>query len=300
MAVVVVALSAASPAAAYDTATIVCRLGDTRIAESSGVASSSVSNRWFFTHNDSGDVGRYFAVRVDGATLATFTLTRPRGGPVNAVDWEDMARGPDESGRSSLWFGDIGDNAANRSFVALFRVAEPVVNPEQTNLSVATTSYTRFLLSYEDGPHDAEALLVHPTTGEVFIVTKSSTGASAVYAAPHPLSTAEVNVLHRVADLQFVPTGTRGGGAIPASVAQVAVTGGAIAPDGSRVVLRTYTDAYEWTIAGGDVADAFATGVPARTPLPPTRQGEAIGYTRQSTAIMTTTEGAGTPVHVLR
>jgi hypothetical protein len=100
-----------------------------------------------------------------------------------------------------------------------------------------------------------------------------------------------------VARLTFLPTGTRGGPVGPAS--QVLVTGGAVAPDGSRLVLRTYTDAYVWAVAGGDVAGALRSGTRRRIPLPATPQGEAIAFTPDGRSLLTSTEGVPSPVHVV-
>jgi hypothetical protein len=80
---------------------------DPRIAESSGLVVSS-SGELVYTHNDSGDEARVFAVGLDGRTRTTWTLPG-----VQTRDWEDVARGPDEQGRSCLWLGDIGDNSAS-------------------------------------------------------------------------------------------------------------------------------------------------------------------------------------------
>src|SRR5687768_666059 len=72
-----------------------CRFADDRITESSGAVTSSVSDGWFFTHNDSGDEARFFVVDRRCRTLATHTMPG-----VDSNDWEDMARGPDEAGVS--------------------------------------------------------------------------------------------------------------------------------------------------------------------------------------------------------
>ena len=42
--------------------------------------------------------------------------------------------------------------------------------------------------------------------------------------------------------------------------ARLLVTGGANSPDGTKVVLRTYSDAYEWTVTSGDVVAAITKG----------------------------------------
>jgi hypothetical protein len=76
------------------------------IAESSGLASGSAPGPAVHPQR-LGDEARFFAVGEDGRTRTTYVLP-----DVQARDWEDMARGPDEQGRSSLWLGDIGDNSA--------------------------------------------------------------------------------------------------------------------------------------------------------------------------------------------
>jgi hypothetical protein len=77
------------------------------------------------------------------------------------------------------------------------------------------------------------------------------------------------------------------------------VTAGDITPDGSRVVLRNYTAAYEWDVPGDDVAAALR-GVPARIPLPRSQQGEGITYSRDGQALIVSSEGEGAPVQELR
>jgi hypothetical protein len=68
------------------------------------------------------------------------------------------------------------------------------------------------------------------------------------------------------------------------------VTGGATAPDGSRVVLRTYTDAFEWDVKDGDVVAALTTGTPRVTPLSDDPFGEAISYTPDGKLFVTVSE----------
>jgi hypothetical protein len=260
---------------------------DDRIAESSGLASAGTPGM-VFTHNDSGDGARFFAVDDTGRTVTTYTLPG-----VQARDWEDMARGPDEQGRSSLWFGDIGDNNALRDHGTLVhRVREPVPDGRK---AVTTEPPTSFRLRYPDGPGDAETLLVHPGSGRVYVVSKPFAGPVKVYAAPSPLDADAANLLALVAEVRIRPTGTAGGPRI-GGLAQRLVTAGDIAPDGRHVALRTYTDLYEWPVEGDDVAAAFA-GEPRVTALPATEQGEGLTYTRDGRAVLLSSEGVGTPVH---
>lgn len=269
----------------------VCRFQDPRITESSGLVLSSSTDRVLFTHNDSGDEARFFAVDDRCRTLATYVLPG-----VDASDWEDMARGPGPGGDPALWFGDIGDNAMLRGEIVVQRVAEPV--PTRRSAKPVPIASTAFRLAYEDGPHDAETLLADPRTGRLLVVTKTFVGAAAVYAAPAVLDPTAVNVLTRVGELALPPSGTAGGPVGP--FGQLATTGGDVARDGSRVVVRTYTDAYEWQVRDGDLAGAITLTAPrTRTALPPTAQGEAIGYAADSRTLWVSSEGAGAPVHRL-
>ena len=260
---------------------------DPRIAESSGLVVSS-SGELVYTHNDSGDEARVFAVGLDGRTRTTWTLPG-----VQTRDWEDVARGPDEQGRSCLWLGDIGDNSASRDRGLL---VHRVLEPEPTDREQADTEApTSFRLRYPGPPRDAETLLVHPRTGRLHLVTKPLAGVAEVYAAPEVLDPDGPNALELVGRAPTRSTGTPGGPAI-GPAANLLVTAGDVAPDGRRVALRTYTDVYEWTVPGDDLGAAF-DGEPTVTPLPPTPQGEALGYAVDGASVLVSTEGQGTPVH---
>ena len=262
-------------------------LADPRIDESSGLASSS-SGDVVYTHNDSGDEARFFAVGPDGTTRTAYALPG-----VQARDWEDLARGPDEQGRSSLWLGDIGDNNARRDRgVLVHRVLEPQPTDRE---QVTTEAPTSFRLRYPDGPRDAETLLVHPRTGRLHVVSKPLSGPAQVYAAPAILDPDAPNLLELAGEARVEATGTPGGPGI-GSLANRLVTAGDVAPDGSRVALRTYTDLYEWTVPGDDVAAAFE-GEPTVTPLPVTEQGEGLAYAPDGRSVLVSTEGRSSQVH---
>jgi hypothetical protein len=257
----VVALTAvlvASPSsgAARDTWTKVsrwCTVQDDRIDEASGISRSTYHRDLVFLHNDSGDKPRFFAVGPQGHTRAAFRVR-----DVQAVDWEDMASGPGHT----LWFGDIGDNAMSRDDISVIRVREP--QAPRTH----SVRGTVFRFRYADGPHNAEALLVRPHSGRLYVVTKATEGAG-VYRAPKNLSTSKVNVLSRIADVPLL------------------VTGGDFAPNGRHLVLRTYHDAYLYSRFGG----------PARkVSLPDQQQGEAVGFTRSGDAMKVASEGVDQPI----
>lgn len=205
--------SAASAAPSGSTARVV---RDDRVVEASGLARSTYKRKILWTHNDSGDGPRIFAIRRNGTTAA---VVRLRG--ASAIDWEDMTAGAGHS----LWVGDIGDNARSRDTISVYRVREP------RKLRSRSVRAAHFRLAYPDGAHDAEALLVRPRTNRVFVVTKSSSG-GAVYRAPKRLSRHGVNRLTRVAS------------------APADVTAGSFARSGRFFVLGTYGDAYGYRRIG--------------------------------------------------
>src|SRR4051794_17862577 len=155
------------------------RWRDQRIAESSGLAAATREPGVWFTHNDSGDAARFFAVGADGRTLATYRVAG-----ATAVDWEDMAAAPAADGTPTLWLADIGDNDAARPSITVYAVPEPRVRRGEDR-TLPTTAYR---LRYPDGPHDAETLLVDPVRHRAYVVTKTLAGRSAAYAAPARLS----------------------------------------------------------------------------------------------------------------
>lgn len=273
---IVVALLLLAPHARADYAApeLLFNFQDLFIAESSGVASSSRWDDVLYTHNDSGDVARFFAVGPAGETLSdTFVVGR-------ASDWEDMARGPGSGGASALYFGDIGDNESTRLSIMVYEVPEPEI---LLRFGAAVPSSIR-LLQYEDGPHNAETLLADPADGTLYIVTKDESGRSGLYRA-------EGGVMRRAAEIRFEELGAT----------NLFTTGGDISPRRDRLVVRTYAEAFEWTIAPGESIASAVGRPPARIPLAPTtRGGEAISYTRDGSSLVTTTEGRFTPVHLYR
>ena len=284
LAVLTVIASIAPPASAagYAPASLAFKFADARINESSGVALSTVTPGVVFTHNDSGDAPRFFAVGPTGETLATYTVAG-----AGAVDWEDMARGPASNGDgSSLYFADIGNNLRDRAVLDVYEVAEPaVVAGQDATLGVLNVRH----LSYEDIRHDAEALIVDPRTGDLVVVAKELHGLTNVYVA-------DGSTLVRAATVVIPRHMSLGVSSLLGPASGTQVTGAAMSDDGTRIVMRTYLEAFEWVI--GANAQATFAAPPLRIPLPPTVQGEAIAYSPEGN-LYVTSEGVNAPVHRL-
>lgn len=271
------AVVAVASSAQYGHAVKLANLADTGVSESSGLAASLRDPRILWTHNDSGNPAILYATNRQGHPLARVTIT----GATN-VDWEDMAEAPGPV----LWIADFGDNALIRTNLCLYRVTEPLIHPTATNQTLVAAA-TRFPFSYPDGFHDAEALLVHPVTGDIYVVTKHNSGVSRVYRFPQPMTPTIPATLEFVTTLTFtgISVGRR-------------VTGGDIRGDGARVLIRTYLFAYEWFLAPGQSLASALAAPPAHTLTLPFSQGEAVAYSANGRDLLFTSEGIPCPLGV--
>jgi hypothetical protein len=260
---------AAAPVPAEAPATTRCQISDPRLAELSGLV--AVGDQ-VLAVNDGGD---QVAVHLLDAACQ---VVDEHTAAVDPYDPEDMALGAD----GTIWLADTGDNNANRPTVALL-----ALRPD------GTTGV--FRLSYPDGPHDAEALLLAPD-GTPYIVTKEVLGASKVYRPASALVDGGTVALVEAAAVNLTLTGTPGGPVGRAG--QLLVTGGAVSADGARLALRTYTDAYVWPLAGSDIPGALAAA-PVRIPLPESPQGEAISFTADSQQLVVASEGVPSDLTVV-
>ena len=229
-----------------------CQVTDPRLTELSGLV---VIGDRMLAMSDGGDRVAVYLLDQRCHIVEVHTA------PVDPYDPEDLAVSADRT----VWLADVGDNRRSRATVALI-----ALHPD------GSTGVYR--MTYPDGPHDAEALLLAPD-GTPYVVTKDPFGVGGVYRpVTAPVAGGSVR-LGKVATVRMHPTGTPGG---PVGTAgQLMITGGAISVDGHRLALRTYTDAYVWPLAGSDVVAALATA-PQRIPLPPAPQGEAISFSADS------------------
>ncbi|WP_283139006.1 hypothetical protein [Rhizohabitans arisaemae] len=230
---------------------------DPRITESSGLAVSNRHPGIVYTHNDSSASARFFAVGPDGRTRASYTVAG-----ATARDWEAMAASKDpRTGRSYLWFGDIGDNLKTWQNISVYRVEEPAA------LRGGVVRAVRFRFRFQDGPRDAEGIMVHPVTGRLYVVSKEWNGG--VYAAPSQLRTDRVNVLRRVGS------------------APLMATDAAYARDGRTFVIRTYFSASVYSAPDKQVA---------KVSMPSLKQSESIAYSADGRALLVGSEGVNSPL----
>ncbi|MCF2529445.1 hypothetical protein [Yinghuangia soli] len=256
-AALVLGCAAAVPAAAAGEESELLVMRDERITESSGLVASVQHPGVYWTHNDSGDEPRVFAVGADGKTKAVVTLQG-----VSPRDWEAVSLGKDEAGKPALFVADVGDNFKGKwPEVWIYRFAEPA------ELKDATVKPVKYRVTYDDGPRDAEAMLVDPRTNKIYLASKEND--AGLYEQPAALSPTGLNVFRRIAK------------------APGTVTDGAFSPDGTRFVLRGYFTARMFSAPGVEVGDV---------PVPIQRQGESVAFSTDGRALLFGSEGPDSPV----
>ena len=280
------------------TAQVAGAVASAELIEISGLAASRTHEGVLWAHNDSGDTARVFAMAADGAHLASITLAG-----VEAIDWEDMAIGPGpDQGIDYLYLADIGDNAAARPQVDIYRLPEP--NPfAPVTTAIVELKLEKLTLLYPDRPHDAETLLVDPRTGDLIIVTKElQAPESFVFLAPGPFQAGATVTLELVTTIDFAALPSTVQPPADASVLVLNVphlpTGGDVSPAGDLVVIRTYGTAWLWERAENSALwDAFA-GIPCEPPTAIEEQGEAIAFTADGSGYVTISEGDAPTVNL--
>lgn len=260
-------------------------LEDREIDESSGVVAARRNPDLFWTHNDSGDGPFIYTFDRQGKNRGVWRVAG-----AEAYDWEDIAAGPGpQKGQSYLYLGDIGDNGLKREQITVYRVVEPSVAPTDAANTKRSPHLTEtadaIRLKYPDGKHDAEALLVHPTTGDLYVITKGTSTNSGVYKATAPLSSTGTTTLTRIAQVR---TPAVFGGLI---------TGADISPDGRHVALCDYINGYEITLPDASKSFDEIWKQPIKTvELGPRQQGESICYRLDGNAVLATSEKLPTPL----
>src|ERR1044072_3637377 len=120
-------------------------------------------------------------------------------------------------------------------------------------------------------------MIVHPTTGDIYVVIKD-VGDSGVYRAGP-----EGGSLSRVGTVALGLFGL--------------ATGADVSPDGRRVAFCTLAGGYELTLDPGTPFDSIWDRRPAAVTLPALEQVEGIAYRLDGDALFVTSEGYPSPLY---
>jgi hypothetical protein len=148
---------------------------DPNLIESSGLAESSRAGI-FWTHNDSGDRARLFAVEPHQGTLGQVHLEG-----IDAADWEAMGT-CEQEGENWIFVADCGDNSSKRDSIQIYKFLEPpefrrwTIKDDRANQNVVTIARKQIQqidVSFVDGPRDCEAIFIDPASSRIVLLAKS-------------------------------------------------------------------------------------------------------------------------------
>ncbi len=261
-------------------AKVIGNIKNQSVTESSGLVASRSMPGAYWTHNDSGDGPFIYAIGGQGETLGVWRVAKAQ-----ADDWEDISISTvSEGNKSYLYIGDIGDNELARNVIVVYRVLEPKPTSEDANSTRAKPRLTEpaeaIRLRYPDGPHDSETLLVHPTKGNIYVITKVPLENPWIYEAVPPFDLSKPITMKRVFELK-----------VPSLFGGI-LTGGSVSPDGKRVAFCDYLQGYEMVLpAKAKGFDEIWKQPLATFDFGKRKQGEAIAYRLDGKAVLGTSEG---------
>jgi hypothetical protein len=215
-----------------DTARVIHQswLGNSHLRESSGLAGSRRQPGVLWTVNDSGNPPELFAIDSSGRDRGVFRIE----GAENR-DWEALAL--TRCGRSDcLYIAEVGDNNSRYDSLKLYRVPEPA-RPTTAGGTVVPNGIIE--LRYQDGPRDAEAVLVTPDQ-EVYIISKERSGGGRVYFLDRTAWDRPGVVTAKFLQELPLPEGSR-----------FQITDASLGLDGIEVAIRTYSYIFFFRLENG-------------------------------------------------
>lgn len=267
----------------YGKPRVVGRVQVDELIELSGLAASQRNPGLFWAHNDSGAGPHIYCLHLSGSSCGVYEVAGAR-----SVDWEDIAAAPGVAGQPSLYIADIGDNNRSRSAITIYRVEEPSVSgatpPASPASPTATLRSDAFTLTYPDRAHDAEGIVVHRETGDLYVITKEYSGRAEVFVARAPLT--DGTELESVASMKV--SGLLAGR-----------TGAGLSPANDRIIFSTYDSGYELRLPEGAPFDTIWDQRPIPVDLGPHDQGEAVSYTASGDGIVSASEGTRSPIYAV-
>jgi hypothetical protein len=266
----------------------IANLDTALIGEASGIAASRIEPGRLYHINDSGDGPFVYVTDAKGAATRKVRIA----GFDDPQDVEDIAVGPCAEAASCLFVGDIGDNLKVRPSLRFAVIAESQAPGE------VMTPARIIEARYPDGAHDAESFAIHPN-GDLFLITKPYDFENHVSHVARIFRLSAAQLAGKAGEVQtFSEVGAID---LPyylfeGFLNQVA-TAMDIAPDGSRTLILTYRNVFEWEqdLAGpwGPLRGLRPGKDFVVTPIARLPQAEAITYADGGDTIIYSSEQGG-------
>lgn len=261
------------------------QVANEEIVEASGIVASPSQAGILWTHNDSGDAPRIFAMGPSGEDIAEVAIT-----DAPLADLEDIAAAPCPDGSGPcLWLADTGNNRLDRDDLAIYVVEEPTIPAEgERPLSLSTRAKWRFSVQYPDDAINSEAFMVAPDLAAMWLIEKVDGEQSRIFELAAPF---DEETWRQVDSFASPGVASLQGGRM--------ITGADLHPSGTRAIIRTYTGLFEYAFEEGQsprqLSQTLGTVVtygPADEP-----QGEAVGYDAEGYGLWTVSEVPGGAPH---
>lgn len=250
---------------------------DSDAQELSGLIASRTRPGMLWAHNDgNGNTLKLYALARNGEMQRSIRI---RG--LDLEDLEDIAMGPGPiANQDYIYLADTGDNGNDRDEIKIIRLKEPNIDVDDV---IERDDVEVFRFRYDDrDPHDAEALMVDPETGDIYVVTKHGPDErrTRVYKSEFPLDPTGRNTLVEVLRDQDAPE-LRG-----------SVVAADITPDGKQIALLFKEEATRiWNREPGEsIADTLRKSA-CLAPSAPGQQ-ESFAFSAESDGYYLVPEGA--------
>lgn len=244
---------------------------DNRLPEASGLASSIVNPGYLWTHNDGQNPAEVFLIDTTAHVKMVCKL------PVDNRDWEDIAVGAGpEAGKTYVYLGEIGDNAAVFDTKFIYRFEEPAADADTKEIVLTDT----LKIQMSDGKRDTETMMIDPLTNDLYLISKREDSVG-VYKVPQPF-TNKIMIAQKVAVIPFFK-----------------IVAGSFSSDGLEILLKDYDHVYYWKRSKDEPLEQVLLRKPEELPYEREAQGEAMTWKRDGSGYYTLSEtNPNKPAHL--
>ena len=249
-------------------------VADPSLEEISGIAPSHAIAKGLWVEEDSGNENKIYLLDNSGNMLADFQMTS-----VQNRDWEDLSisTGPTPDVRY-IYLAETGDNKHIYQTKTIYRFPEPSFTDKTFPFSGQVNTVDEIIFHFPDGKKNSEAVMIDPSTNDIYVISKENLAVIYVARYPQPL-----NQDFEITKLGIIPI--------------TDVTAADISSDGNEVVIKNYNQIFYWKkIPNESIADLLQQ-TPMRLPYVAEVKGESICWAADGSGYFVTSEGTNQPIY---